>query len=136
MEVILKSISKKNQNFTIFQVTFFYLYSKLINFFRWLFFILTKYELNDQTETNRPFSKYFRFKPIPFYLIINLIAILGIFCIGFLFLNVFNANSYKSIGDHCDSQSDCEPNMNYECTNHICSCALGTYFVQSGSPCG
>jgi len=92
--------------------------------------------LNDDNGKKSLFSGKFLFRPCQFYLILNIVAFLGLCCVGFLFFNIFNINSSKKFGDYCKIDSDCEQSMNYLCMNHVCSCEMGTFFVRAGLPCG
>ena len=66
----------------------------------------------------------------------NIVVLTSLCSIGFLVYLIFDDFSGKTIGDHCEHTEDCESNMNFVCSNYVCSCPTGTFLTRTGAPCG
>ena len=101
-----------------------------------------KYDYQKEGKGNRfkfnfrPFLAKFSFHPCAFCSLVNIISLLGLACIAYGLYMIFNMYSYKQYGDHCTVDWHCKPDMNYVCSNGVCTCTTNTYFVQLSDPCG
>ena len=104
-------------------------------------YLKKKYEVFDQTSSNRIFLNYISMRPRVAFFLLN-ITLLGFLCaIGFAIGMLFTTSSNRLYGEHCYSLKDCVSNQNLICTSlngkgGICNCTSTTYFKSLANGCG
>lgn len=99
-----------------------------------------KYEVFNQTSSNRIFLNYISMRPKVAFFLLN-ITLLGFLCaIGFAIGMLFTTSSNRLYGEHCYSHKDCVSNQNLICTSlngkGVCNCTSTTYFKSLANGCG
>ena len=67
-------------------------------------------------------------EPWLFALLTNLVLVIALVSIGYGIIYSTSGYQTRFYGEHCNSDSDCKPNMNLVCQSGRCACSSTTYF--------